>query len=86
LMFRNRIRQLLRIFWLLPLALILAVKLVVIAFFWLRPDTTAAMLQVILLPPAVSFAAAAVVFYPVNRWCFGPFTGYRLNLYSLHRG
>ncbi|MCG6893153.1 MAG: hypothetical protein LJE65_06065 [Desulfobacteraceae bacterium] len=88
LMFQNRIRQLLLIFWLLPLALVLVLKALTVAVALCTDASlgTAASAVPILLPMSISYLASAAVFYPVNRWCFNPFTGKRLNLYALHKG
>lgn len=85
LMYKNRIREILLIFWMLPLILMLLVKCCVPAGFYLFAGSKGAPACMI-LPLFVTFLAAAAVFYPVNRWCFSQFTGDTLNLYALHKG
>jgi len=89
LMFKNRIRELLLVFWFLPLGLILLVKAGLAGFYLLHHfngalTTTAA--GVMLLPMTVAFIFTAIVFFPINRWCFSQFTGEQLNLSVLHKG
>ncbi len=89
LMFRNRIREVLAVFWLLPVLLMALVKLAVAALFWAVPAQGAAPLPAAgaaVWPMAASLLIAAVVFYPLNGWCFSQFTGYDLNLSLLHKG
>ncbi|MBI9086337.1 MAG: hypothetical protein JEZ11_22240 [Desulfobacterales bacterium] len=87
LMFKNRIRLLLMIFWMLPMALVLAAKGALTAGYMIHAQTTGvAMEGIIVLPLLLSFAVAAIIFYPVNRWCFSSFTGDNLCLYELHKG
>ena len=89
LMFKNRIRELLVIFWVLPLGLILLVKGGLVGLTLaqqLYGGLTAPTAGVMLLPMAVSFIMAAVVFFPINRWCFSQFTGEQLSLSMLHKG
>jgi ABC-type glycerol-3-phosphate transport system permease component len=40
----------------------------------------------IVLPLTLTLITAAAVFYPINAWCFNPFTGDSLNLHALHKG
>ncbi len=87
LMFKNRIREILFIFWILPLSLILFIKGGILAgyliyLFFNGLHVTAHLA----LPLTISFLLASIVFYPVNRWCFSTFTGDSLNLYTLHKG
>lgn len=87
LMFKNRIRSLLWIFWLLPLVLVAAAKGGVTAGFMVYAQSGgAAMDGVFVLPLLISFVAAAAIFFPINRWCFSSFTGDNLCLYELHKG
>jgi hypothetical protein len=88
LMFQNRIRQLLAIFWLLPLALVLVLKAVtVFVALGVEASFGTAPVALGLLPSmGISYWVSAAAFYPINRWCFSPFTGNRLNLYALYRG
>lgn len=87
LMFKNKIRELLFIFWLLPVGLMLFVKGGILASYLLYLflggfEVTA----YIILPLAITLLLAAAVFYPINKWCFSPFTGDSLNLHALHKG
>ncbi len=87
LMFKNKIRELLFIFWLLPVFLMLFVKGGILASYWLYLwwgglEVT----YYIILPLSITFILAAAVFYPINKWCFSPFTGDNLNLHALHKG
>ncbi len=89
LMFKNRVRELLMIFWLLPLGLMLLVKGGLAYLYAAGPlaagmATSAAMTMG--LPMVVSFIVAAIVFFPINRWCFSQLTGENLNLAMLHKG
>ncbi len=87
LMFKNRIREILFIFWALPLSLILFIKGGILSgyliYLFFNGFGVTAHLA---LPLTISFILASIVFYPVNRWCFGTFTGDSLNLYTLHKG
>ena len=87
LMFKNRIREIIFIFWLLPLALILIIKGSMLSayliFLFLNDLGVTAYLA---LPLLLSFLLVSIAFYPVNRWCFSTFTGDSLNLYTLHKG
>ena len=87
LMFKNRIRELLFIFWLLPVFLMLLVKggiLSAYLLYLLSGDF--GITAYIALPLALTLLAAAAAFYPINKWCFNPFTGKSLNLHALHKG
>lgn len=87
LMFKNKIRELLFIFWLLPVSLIMFVKGGMLAAYLLYLFSKNFGLTVYIgLPLSISFLLAAVVFYPINRWCFSQFTGDTLNLHALHKG
>lgn len=86
-MFKNRIRELLFIFWLLPVSLMLFVKGGILAAYLLYlifgdPGASA----YIALPLAITLLSAVAAFYPINKWCFNPFTGSTLNLHALHKG
>jgi hypothetical protein len=85
LMYKNRIREILLIFWMLPVGVILFIKCFVPVIISLFAGSVWAFSGII-LPLAFSFIAAAAVFYPVNRWCFSQFTGSRLDIYALHKG
>lgn len=89
LMFKNRIRELLVVFWMLPLGLILLVKSG-LAGFYLAHQFSGSLASpatgTMILPMAVSFILAAIVFFPINRWCFSQFTGEQLSLSALHKG
>lgn len=85
LMYKNRIREILLIFWMLPVSLMLFIKCGIPAGIYIFSETAAASAGMI-LPLIVTFFTAAAVFYPVNRWCFSQFTGDNLNLYALHKG
>ncbi len=87
LMFKNRIRELLFIFWLLPVFLMLIVKGGILTGYLiyllsLGYDTS----TYLVFPLSITFIIASILFYPVNRWCFSQFTGDKLNLYALHKG
>ena len=87
LMFKNKIRELLFIFWLLPVFLMLFVKGGILASYLLYLlfggfEVTA----YIVLPLSITLLLAAAVFYPINKWCFSPFTGDSLSLHALHKG
>ena len=87
LMFKNRIRQILIIFWMLPLGLMLLVKGGVVLFYALYLQAAhSGIAAAMTLPLGITLIAAGAMFYPVNRWCFGPFVGNSLNLYALHKG
>ncbi len=89
LMFKNRIRELLVVFWMLPLGLILLVKGGLVGLtlaHQLSSGLASPAAGVMLLPMAVSFILAALVFFPINRWCFSQFTGAQLSLSVLHKG
>jgi len=89
LMFKNRIRELLAVFWLLPLLLMLFVKGGMAGVFLIGPnlgDWGPPLAWFVVLPMVVSFVIVSIIFYPVNRWCFSQFTGDMLNLSALHKG
>ena len=89
LMFKNRIRELLAIFWLLPLLLMLFVKGGMAAAYLIRPVLGGCGPPVtwpMMIPMAVSFMVVSIAFYPINKWCFSQFTGDNLNLSTLHKG
>ena len=87
LMFKNKIRELLFIFWLLPVFLMLFVKGGILTSYLLYLFFGGFEVTVyIILPLSITFLLAAAVFYPINKWCFSPFTGDSLNLHALHKG
>jgi len=90
LMFKNRIRELLAVFWLLPLLMMLTMKSGLLAAQLFLPQAVGEIgapdAWAMVLPMTLSFLAVSAFFYPVNRWCFSPFTGNRLNLALLHKG
>jgi len=87
LMSKNRIREILFIFWLLPVSLMLVIKVGVVAIYWFYLYINGFdILAFLALPLTIMFVVAAVVFLPVNRWCFNQFTGDSLSLYDLHKG
>lgn len=87
LMFKNRIRELLFIFWLLPVSLMLLTKVGVLAFHFLSLSSKGLFFSVYMIFPLfITFLLASMAFYPINLWCFSQFTGQKLNLYTLHRG
>jgi len=87
LMFKNRIRELLFIFWMLPVTLMFFVKAGILAgYFLLMGREGMSMIHGIYLPLALCFIIASIVFYPMNRWCFNQLIGDNINLYSLHKG
>ncbi|MBW1913217.1 MAG: hypothetical protein JRI43_08720 [Deltaproteobacteria bacterium] len=86
-MFKNRIKALLFIFWMLPVSLMLLVKggiLILYLIYLLKTDL--GLTAHITLPLFISLLVASAVFYPINRWCFSQFTGDSLDLYALHKG
>jgi hypothetical protein len=86
-MFKNRIRELLFIFWLLPVALMLIVKAAVLTGYVLniiRLDIAPSMYIIYSL--TITFIIASILFYPINLWCFSQFTGNKIDLYALHKG
>lgn len=86
-MFKNRIRELLFIFWLLPVSLMLFVKGGIMASYLFHLLSHGfGHRAYIALPLSISLLSAAIAFYPINRWCFSQFTGDSLNLYALHKG
>ena len=86
-MFKNRIRALLIIFWLLPIVLILLVKTgLLLSYLFYASQQGFNVGATMSLPLAVSFLLASTAFYPINRWCFIQFTSNRLNLHALHKG
>ena len=86
-MFKNRIRNLLFIFWLLPVILMCLVKGSVLAgyIYTVTRDAVDPSFYII-FSFIFTFIAASAAFYPINLWCFNQFTGSRINLYSLHKG
>jgi len=86
-MSKNRIRELLLIFFLLPVSLMLLVKVGVLAAYLIILRLNGfGITGYIALPLSVSFLLALMAFYPINKWCFTQFTGDNLNLYALHKG
>ena len=87
LMFKNRIRELLFIFWLLPIALILVVKGGILIAYFSYLFSKGFLFPIHLIAPLlISFLFAAMVFWQINKWCFREFTDNNLNLYTLHKG
>ncbi|MFC1869100.1 hypothetical protein ACFL0H_13360 [Thermodesulfobacteriota bacterium] len=87
LMFKNRIRKLLFIFWLLPVFLMLLVKgSILTVYVFCLLFTGFGFSAYIIFSLLITFLIASMAFYPINRWCFSQFTGENLNLYSLHKG
>jgi len=86
-MFKNRIKELLFIFWLLPVFLMLIVKggIFTCYLFYLMSQGIA-LSGYIIFSLSLTFILASMVFYPINRWCFSQFIGDKLNLYALHKG
>lgn len=88
LMFKNRIRELLVVFWMLPLGLILLLKSGLAGFYLAHSFSgglAAPDVGTMLLPMAVSFTLSAIIFFPINRWCFSQFTSEQLSLSALHK-
>jgi hypothetical protein len=87
LMFKNRIRELLFIFWLMPVSLMLIMKGGILTGYLIYLHSmgygTSAYIIFSLL---ITFMLASIAFYPINRWCFSQFTGDKINLYALHKG
>ena len=86
LMFKNRIRQILVIFWGLPLAIMLGLKGCLLALYPVLSDLAFPAAVEMALPLGFSFLVAALCFYPVNQWCFSQFTGDTIRLHALHKG
>ena len=86
LMFKDRIRQIRLIFWLLPVALMAAVKTATILGCLLIIPGAMGAVRHLVVPLVLSLAVAAAGFAPLNQWCFRPFAGRRIELYALHRG
>jgi len=87
LMFKNRIRELLFIFWMLPVMLMFFVKVGILSGYLLLVGPEGiSMIQGIFLPLTICFIVASLVFYPMNRWCFNQLIGDNINLYALHKG
>lgn len=87
LMFKNRIRELLFIFWLIPVFLMFFVKGGILASYILfLMGKGPGLSGYIVFPLSLTFLCASMVFYPINRWCFCQFTGDSLNLYAIHKG
>jgi hypothetical protein len=86
LMFRNAIGSILRTFWLLPIVLTASVKIGALAAYALSglPPPPGGM-AAIGIPMALTLGAAAVLCWPLNRWCFRQLTSNRIELYRLHR-
>lgn len=86
-MFKNRIRKLLFIFWLLPVSMMFLVKGSLLAgYVFMAAHARGEPSLYVIYSFIITFAAASIIFYPVNLWCFSQFRGSRLNLYSLHKG
>lgn len=86
-MFKNRIRELLFIFWLLPVFLMFVVKGgILMGYLLYLMSQGLDLFMYIIYSLSVTFMVASMAFYPINRWCFNQFTGDRLNLYALHKG
>ncbi|MCP3955241.1 MAG: hypothetical protein GY697_23930 [Desulfobacterales bacterium] len=89
LMFKNRVRELLVVFWMLPLGLMLFVKCGLVGVYLVHQfsgSLSSTATGTMMVPMAVSFILAAVIFFPINRWCFSQFTGEQLSLSILHKG
>jgi len=87
LMFKNRISELLFIFWLLPVFLMLIVKGGILTGYLIYLLSLGyGTSTYIVFSLSITFILASMVFYPINRWCFSQFTGDKLNLYALHKG
>jgi hypothetical protein len=86
-MFKNRIRELLFIFWMLPVISMLVVKGgILTAYLAYLVSQDLALSTYIIFSLLITFVVASIAFYPINRWCFSQFTSNRLNLYALHKG
>ena len=86
-MFKNRIREILFIFWLLPVTLMLVVKGGILsAYLFYLFFSGFGLTAYIVLPMSITIFLAAAAFYPINRWCFSPFVGDVLNLHALQKG
>jgi Na+/melibiose symporter-like transporter len=86
-MFKNRIREMLFIFWMLPVISMLVVKGGILTGYLAYLVSQDSVLSTyIILSLSLTFIVASIAFYPINRWCFNQFTGDRLNLYALHKG
>ncbi len=87
LMFKNRIREILFIFWILPVAFMFIVKGgILTAYLSYLMFHGAGITFFMILPLLLTFLIAAAAFYPINKWCFSQFTDKRLNLYALQKG
>jgi len=86
-MFKNKIRELLFIFWLLPVLMMLLIKGGILAAYLLYLHFGGfGITAYIAWPLALTLLSAAAAFYPINQWCFSPFTSDSLNLHALHKG
>jgi hypothetical protein len=86
-MFKNKIRELLFIFWLLPVLLMLIVKGgIFTGYLFYLMSHGIALSSYIIYSLLITFILASTAFYHINRWCFSQFTGDKLNLYALHKG
>jgi hypothetical protein len=87
LMFKNRIRELLFIFWLMPVFLMSIVKGGILAGYLIYLNSMGyGTSSYIVFSLLITFLLASIAFYPINRWCFSQFTGEKINLYALHKG
>jgi hypothetical protein len=86
-MFKNRIRELLFIFWLMPVFLMSIVKGGILAGYLIYLNFLGyGISSYIVFSLLITFLLASIFFYPINRWCFSQFTGEKINLYALHKG
>jgi len=87
LMFKNRIRELLFIFWLMPVFLMLIVKGGILTGYLIYLNSLGyGTSTYIVFSLLMTFMLASIAFYPINRWCFSQFIGEKINLYALHKG
>ena len=81
LFYKNRIRQIVSIFYIIPILLILIIKLLLYLFFF-----QFLVLNHVVYPLIVSFIVVMTLFWFINRWCFKEFLSDQLNLYSIYKG
>lgn len=87
LMYKNRIREILAVFWLMPVSLMIMVKAILLSTHLIYYSSLNIYIPAfVIVPLGITVLIDSMLFIPVNRYCFSPFTGNLLSLYNLNRG
>jgi len=81
LFYKNRIRQIIHIFYISPILLILIIKLLLYLYFFKFVFVNHVVFSLI-----SSYIIVITLFWFINQWCFKEFISDQLNLYSIYKG